>query len=290
MRLSVVVASFGGEEALRRCLESLAPQEQIGEIVVASADPSSAALAAGFRAARFTPAPAEASVFELRSRGVAAARGDHIALTEDHCVARPDWARALLEAHAAGHAVVGGPVDAGGGLGFCGRALHLCEYADHLPPLRDGAAGALSGVNVCYARPALARCRDVWAEAFYENEVHDALREAGVPLHRASRAIVAANLAFPLGDAMSHLRRGGLRFGLYRINRTPPGRRLLLRALAPLVPVVLLARLLRIVAFRRPSWLALALVALPYEACLLGAWSFGEMAGTWGTTSAARER
>lgn len=280
MRLSVVVAAFSGDAALLRCLESLAAQPGVGEIVVASAS-GLPAVAAGFTRLRFVPAPRDASVFELRSSGLALAQGDAVAITEDHCVPGADWARALLDAHAAGHAVVGGPVEPAAGLGFSGRALHLCEYAAHLPPLAEGPAEILSGVNVSYLRTALERCRDVWAEAFYENEVHDALRAQGVTLYRASEAVVTAHLAFPLAAAMRHLQRGGRRFGGYRVRGATPLRRALLRLAAPLVPVVLLWRLLRIVSARRPAWLPFTLRALPYSACLVGAWSWGEALGYW---------
>ncbi len=40
-----------------------------------------------------------ADVFALRAHGLAAARGEIVAILEDHCVAAPDWCRRTLAAH-----------------------------------------------------------------------------------------------------------------------------------------------------------------------------------------------
>lgn len=255
-------------------------QAEVAEVVVVSAAAVDAGLVAGLPRVRFQQAPGAASVFELRSLGVAVAQGDWLALTEDHCTAAPGWARSLLDAHAAGHAVVGGPVEAAADLGLYLRALHLCEYVEHMPPLPDGMTAILSGLNVSYRRDALEACRETWRQAFYENEVHETLLARGHSLHRASAALVTARLAFAPTRAARHLYAGGRRFGERRARGTAARRRAL-RLLAPGVPIVLLARLFGTLARRRPGWLPLALAALPYETALIGAWSLGEARGYW---------
>lgn len=79
------------------------------------------------------------SVFGLRARGVAEARGDLIAVTEDHCLPEPDWVDQLLAAHArhpdavaiAG-AVTNGAVDSA-----WDWANFLMTFAEHVPPMPD---------------------------------------------------------------------------------------------------------------------------------------------------------
>src|SRR3970040_927316 len=125
--VSVVVASFSGEPALRRCLESLEPQTAEAEVIVA-AEVEAAAVArlqARFprlvfvRAARgarvWAPlearfprlvvggAPRRASVFRLRAMGLEQARGRLVALTEDHCTAAPGWLDPPCAQHRGGH-------------------------------------------------------------------------------------------------------------------------------------------------------------------------------------------
>src|SRR6266545_3319122 len=111
--LSVVITSWSGEVALRRCLESLLPQACDAEIIVAFRDVVNPALLTDdrFRNVRFVRAPADANVFQLRSLGVHEARAASIALIEDHCLVGPGWFDALISAHSAGLMVCGGPIE-----------------------------------------------------------------------------------------------------------------------------------------------------------------------------------
>lgn len=278
---SVVVASFCGEPALRRCLQSLEPQADAAEVIVATdvEIQAVARLEARFPRFRFLPAPRGTSVFRLRAMGVPHASAPMVALTEDHCTADPGWLEALRAEHAAGHAVVGGAVENGIGASAYDWALYLCEYAAHMPPLRDGPARTLTGVNVAYDREALAGCRGVWSEAFYENEVHDALQAAGHPLRRAGSACVTSHLALPFRQASAHLFRGGQRFGAYRRGRASPTARALLPVAAPAVPALLTWRVARTIAARRPRLMGTFARALGHVAVLNGAWAAGEALG-----------
>ncbi len=282
--VSVVVASFSGEAALARCLESLDAQTT-GCEVIASTDLEGEALArlsARFPRARVLTAAPGTSAFRLRSLGVVEARGRLIALTEDHCTAAPGWLAALSAAHAAGHAVVGGVVENGRAAGAYERALYWCEYAAQMPPLPEGPSAFLSGVNVAYDRDVLLALRHVWQEVFYESEVHAALRAAGQRLHRAPSAVVTSHLDFAFGEALAHLRRGGRRYGRERIARSGPAQRALLCLGVPAVPALLLWRVVAAVVSRRPRELGHLLLALPHAACLVTAWGAGEALGYWG--------
>jgi hypothetical protein len=177
---------------------------------------------------------------------------------------------------------VGGAVENG----LAGRAydwaLYLCEYAAHMPPLGDGPAAALSGVNVAYDREALMGCRPVWREAFYENEVHDALHAAGHRLQRSGTASVSSQLSLPLRDAAAHLFRGGRRYGRYRRARSSPAVRALLPLGALALPAFLTWRVVRAVAARRPDRLGFTMKGLAYIVALNSAWAAGEARGYLG--------
>lgn len=279
--VSVVVASFSGEAALRRCLESLEPQTAEAEVIVA-AEVEAAAVArlqARFPRLVFVRAPRGTSVFRLRAMGLERARGRLVVLTEDHCTAAPGWLDALLARHREGHPVVGGPVENGLTKGPYDWALYLCEYAAHMPPLRDGPAPALSGVNVAYERELLAGCVGLWQDAFYENEVHDALQASGIRLQRSGRAAVSTHLALPFREAAAHLFRGGRRFGRYRRGRSSPALRALLPVAALALPALLTWRVLRAVAARRPERLGAMARGLGYVVALNSAWAAGEALG-----------
>jgi hypothetical protein len=277
---SVVVASFSGETALERCLSSLLPAAAGAEIVVATnVSPTAVTrLTARFPAGRFFTFPPETNVFQLRSRGLEQAHGQWIALLEDHCTVPSNWLAGLRAAHDAGHLVVGGPID-NGTHNLYGWALYLCEYCAYMPPVSEGRVRALLAANTSYSAPTLAACRAVWQDAFYDNEVHDALLAAGHTLYLAENARVESHLRLTLLEATAHLFAGGRRFGGYRKARASSWQRGLWLLAGPAIPAVLLARIFRRLWSRRADRLGTVLLGLPYLLCLVLAWAAGEALG-----------
>jgi hypothetical protein len=117
---------------------------------------------------------------------------------------------------------------------------------------------------------------------FYESEVHEALRRAGHPLHRAAGAEVTAHLSFAFGEAVAHLFRGGVRYGRGRLARSSPAAKAARCLAVPAVPAVLLWRVVDAVLWRRPREAGHLALALPCAVCLLTAWAAGEAVGYWG--------
>jgi len=291
--MSVVVASWAGETALFRCLGSLEPQWGPTEIIVAfNGEPEPVAgLAARSPKLRLVRGPEGASVFRLRTLGIEQARGRVIALTEDHATVSPRWVEALCTAHRAGRAIVGGPVENGLVERAYDWALYLCEYGLHMPPVSEGPVDQLSGINVSYDHDLLISCRNIWRDAFRENEVHDALRTAGHQPYLIPDAWVKSHLPMRLGEAMMHLFGGGCHFGRYRTSRSTSLGRLFLALASPAVPLILLGRLAHRVAVRQPARIWHLVRGLGYLALVLGAWSAGEALGyvSRGTSAAVAE-
>lgn len=82
-----------------------------------------------------------------------------------------------------------------------------------------------------------------------------------------------------LASAMGHLYSGGRQYGNYRRSDASALTRALRIAASPAVPLVLIGRVIRRVAARRPALLGTLLLGFPYLVCLLGAWSLGEAIG-----------
>ena len=97
-------------------------------------------------------------VFELRALGAAAATGEIVAMTEDHCVPAADYLAAMLAAHerhpqlAVAGAVVNGTTD-----GSINRVNFLLVHARNVPP-RDSLPGSgwiPTPSNISYKRRCL---------------------------------------------------------------------------------------------------------------------------------------
>jgi hypothetical protein len=97
-------------------------------------------------------------VFELRARAVERARGEIIALTEDHCIVGQDWCQQILDAFAANPSAmaVTGPV-------LNGSIDHLIDWANFLhtfgsvfPPVNEGQRERVPpAANVAFRRSAI---------------------------------------------------------------------------------------------------------------------------------------
>ena len=279
--ISVVVAAWSGEKALARCLESLSHHSENAEIIVATN------LAAGtvreiethYPHAEFIFAASDATVFNLRALGADKARARLIALIEDHVTVSRSWMETLLAAHAGGTPVIGGPIANGLSQRAYDRALYLAEYGIYMPPVSCGPSEILSGVNVAYDRALLEQYREIWKDAFYETDVHAALRGAGYSLQLEPDALVRSHLEMTPRRAMIHLFQGGKHFGLFRRSQSAAVARAFWLLVSPAIPFLLLLRIMRQVARKEPTALPQLLVSLPFLLLLLGSWGAGEAAG-----------
>jgi hypothetical protein len=279
--ISVVVASWSGETLASACLASLAPQCADAEVIVATNAPagSTERLRALHPTMCFLQAEPDATVFELRSMGAAAATGALVALIEDHATVAPTWVSSLIAAHRSGAQVLGGPVANGLTERAVDWALYFSEYGYHIPPVPEGPVGALSGVNIAYDRTALEACREVWSHTLQENEVNDALARMGKRPHMVPDAWVRTHLPMTLKQAAGHLFEGGRHFARYRASRSTGPKRLVWLAISPAVPLVLFGRIATQAASRSPAHLRYLALASFHLAIVLGSWGVGEALG-----------
>jgi hypothetical protein len=158
--LSVVLATIEPWPDLANCLAVLEPQVAAvgGEIIVG--DGHGAALDATKAASdrlTWVRIPG-ASVFELRARAAEKARGEIVALTEDHCIVGPDWCRQILEAFAHNPAAmsVAGPVLNGSTTSRIDWANFLHSFGAYFPPVnRTQRDRCPPPANVAFRRSAI---------------------------------------------------------------------------------------------------------------------------------------
>ena len=280
--ISVVVASFRDLEVLSACLHSLRDQcqEHGAELLVVRSErePSERLqqVAAG---CRVIGAAATDAIPSLRGRGMAAAAGEWVAVTEDHCVADHGWLAALVAAGTPGADVLGGAMgnarrerrtDCGAFFseyGFFGAVAPAAESAG--PPL-------VTGANVAYHRRVVPDVAD-WAQnGSWENVIHERLFAAGHPFRLVPNARVRQNLHYTLGafavDRFEH----GRDFAATRSRNLSVWRRAIFATATPVLPLVLSRRIARAVdPAERPFFAR----ALPATLAFLSAWAAGEATG-----------
>lgn len=278
--LSVVVVALDGGESLARCLTALSQQQNppAMEVLVAHDrhldEPG--AWPHRFPIARFIFCPYPRNYPAMRAAGVRASRGGIVAATEDQCVPPPRWCANIIACHAAQPAAaIGGPVEKRRPDSLLNWAVYLREFGEYTPPLAEGRSAALTDCNVTYKRAALDPIADLWRDEFHEPLVHGALRAAGQTLWLAPSLATEQQRSFTLGFALRERYRFGRLFGRLRLPSLGAGKRALLIAASPLLPLLLTARVL-LRAFAKRKYVGVTLLALPYLLLFSTAWSLGE--------------
>ena len=281
-KLSIVIAAWNGEAMLRECLQSLKGQGETAdiEIIVAANFGGEIRLACEleFGNLTFLAQPAETSVPQLRSAGIAAARGEIVALAEDHCIFDAEWCAEIKKAHLLDHSVVGGSVENSEGQRALDWAVYFYDYGRYMPPNSAGEVASLSGNNVSYKRAALEDVRDLFREGFFETFVHQELARRGHRLYLAPSAIVYHRKRYEFGAALVqcfHLARS---FAARRTSRAPVWTRFGYALGSLLLPVLLPARISATV-LRKKRRLGELFRAFPFVLVLMANWSFGEFCG-----------
>ena len=239
--------------------------------LVTVADPEIAARKAGSREHHDT----------LRARGLAAARGQIVALLEDQ--ARPDrhWSEHIIAAHATDAAAVGGAIENGIDRPL-NWAVYFCDFARYQNPLPAGASEFASDANTAYKRAALDSVRPLWQASFREVVVNGALIAAGRSIVLSPDIVVYQQRSdLELGSALRERFVWGRSYGATRSTMLTTFRRLVYAALCPLLPLVTLQRIAGI-AWRRRRHFGKFLRAVPLIALLSSSWSAGECAGYLG--------
>jgi hypothetical protein len=253
-QLSIVIATTQPWPEMRDVLESLYDQarELQAEIIVAEGHGHGQpdASSSPFPDVTWISSPG-ASVYELRTVAMTRARGDIIAVTEDHCRVNPDWCARVLAAHRefpeAG--VIGGAVENGATGALMDWASFFYANGPAMSPLRRGRCRQIVQLNLSYKRRALSGpVRPVGRMEWVLNED---LRRHGETLVADDRIVVYhfQSLGF-LGTCRLHFH-GSRAVAGFRLNGIGWSERIVRLAACAVMPPLLFARALVTVLAKR---------------------------------------
>lgn len=278
--LSVVIATTQPWPEIRATLDSLRDQAQaIGaEVIVVDGHghglPEPPAVADVVRVRE-----PGASVFRLRALGLARARGEVVAVTEDHCRVRPDWCAAVVAAHHRhpGAGVIGGVVENGATRSLVDWAQFLVANGPFMPPVQVGPTRWVSGqANLSYKRRALPP--DVPERGIMEMLYTRALADAGETLRIDDTLVVDHVQSVGVRGSCALNYHNGRSIAGFRLAQMGTLERLARLAGVVILPPYLLARTLaRAIAKRRHVREAVA--SLPFLCLFLCCHAAGEAVG-----------
>ena len=292
IQLSILITVVSGKEPVRRCLLTLQPQAQAvaAEIIVPYDEWAMEVgeLQPEFPEVNFhliadsvganVPAHQHRLYDRRRAVGLGLARGEVIAMTEDHAVPASDWVKQILVAHRQPFGVIGGAIENGIDRPM-NWALYYCDFGRYGCPLTEGDVEYVSDVNVSYKREALEAVRDVWRDEYHETTVHWTMKQRGIEL-RLDPALKVYQHRPPmtLVKAFRERTEWGRVFAETRVAAIGLLQRIFFALVAPLLPAVLLTRVAKNMLRQHRSFAQMA-TALPLAAGLLIGWAWGELIG-----------
>jgi hypothetical protein len=231
MRLSVIVTCTQPWPEVRGCFERLVPQVRAGDIELIVADGSAGGLdVEAAERVRWLRSPGRGP-HELRLAALVQARGDVVAITEDHCDVAPDWCERVLDAHARhpDAVAIAGPVTNGAAGGLMDRASFFLVHGRNVPEHagRPGDWFPPAGSNVSYKRERI-MC-DVQRPGDLELVITPRLWADGL-LGFDEKVVVAHSQSLGIAEHVrNHFHSGRSHAGLVAARGTPACRRALAR-------------------------------------------------------------
>lgn len=274
--VTVVIGSNASSESLAACLEALEGQRDGVEVLVHEGQPSSSELHARFPWAEFAVAR-DQLVPEHWRDGIDRASGDIVALTIAQMIPAPDWIATIRRLHEE-HDVVGGAIEPGRGLRLVDWAEYFCRYARDMPPFEPSGNVELAGDNAAYKRPLLESIAETYRQGFWEPVSHRRLAADGITLWHDPSLIVRQGRSAGVGAFVRQRLLHGRRYGHQRGAHFSRARNLIGVIAAPLVPVLMTARVLRQV-FGKGRYRGRSLLALPVIVAYNAVWAYAEARG-----------
>jgi hypothetical protein len=280
--LSIVVATTKPWPEIRACLDSLMDQAtKVGaEILVA--DGHGRGLPDEGRESYqgvIWLKELGASVFGLRKLGMRQARGEIIAITEDHCRVTSDWCEQIILAHKdyPDAAAIGGAVDNGATTSLIDWANFFLVFAPFVSPIRNGPSERIClQANISYKRRVVDRIASQLGvmEMLFIRQ----LRNEGEVLIADDRLLVSHVQSHGFwGTFAAHFHNGRSIAG-FRLEHLGSMERMLRLGSTAILPPYLLWSTLRALVSKR-QFLGQVFASLPLLALLVWCHAAGEFVG-----------
>lgn len=279
IKLSIVIAAWNGVESLRRCLVSLENQIKTAEVIVVSNFSTADLLAdSRFSFVKFIELAAEITVPQLRNRGINAARGEIVALSEDHCLFDENWCQDVIKVHESNHTAIGGAIENVKNSRTLDWAVYFYDYGKYMPPNQSGETETLSGFNSSYKKEVLRELQEIYQDGFFETFFNEELKKRGHKLYLTDSAIIYHAKNYELKKTLIQFYHLARSFAAKRVSNAPFSKRIGFATVSFLLPIVLPTRIgLNIIEKKRN--IKELVSSFHLIIILMSVWSWGEFRG-----------
>ena len=279
-RVSIVIAAWPDAAGLSKCLGSIESQrdDQMQVIAATTIDPP-AELVRRFDWVQWLDPAGDALIPNLWSKGMAVANGEIVAITIGHFVPASDWLEQIKQAHRRlDSAGIGGAIDPPRGGSAVDWATYFLRYSNYFKYEREQTVTDIAGDNASYKREAISAHWESISEGFWEPEFHRLLLATGQSMTFVPVIRVTQRASFGIRRFCAQRLSHGRHFGRERMHGKSLVFRLAGLAAAPLIPVILLGKIVRRLT-KKPSYLGAFLGSLPVLFLFIVFWALGE---AWG--------
>lgn len=222
--------------------------------------------------------PESSLVPHLWRDGIAAARSPKVALTTSQFVPPPGWVVAAKSVDLERWAGVGGPIANDPAVNPTRWAVFFLRYMAFAHPQAASEVPEIAADNAVYRLSEIAKHPDLLQRGFWEPSFHQRFRNAGQALFMDPALLTIHRGQDTVMDFCRRRFQHALEFGKARAIAVPLSRRIGYVVMVPLVPLVLLFRIVRRVV-RQPRYVGPLLVSSPWLLLFCLAWSIGEGSG-----------
>ena len=284
--VSIIIASYNSASTIEDCLRALAPQcgPEAAEVVVVDSggDDSGARIEAGFPWVRLIRSEERLYPGGARNLGIEGTRGRVIAFIDADCIADLEWVRRIREAHQRPAAVIGGVIEIARPRGPLDWAAYFCSFHLWMPGAPEGPTDDIPTCCLSVKRDAFERYGPFRPHGFSsDTEFNRTVIEGGDRVELDPK-IRVGHIAHPrVGQFVSRFFVRGRAFAMscVRSERLSGFGRAMRIVRAPLVPLVLYARIVRRAWATECPYRGRLLLASPWVIAGYALWAAGEAAG-----------
>lgn len=281
-KFSIIIPSVNGLPTLAECLQAIERQkcDFNFEIIVVDRTPDETAdyIRLNFPQVELIKLSAPCGIPEMRFIAIERARGEFLAVTEDHCIAPENWLAEIAGAHDAGYAVVGGAVENASRRRLLDRAVFLCEYSQFMPPAPRGEADFLTGNNTSYRRSIIEKLDESLLKNYWEYFLHAELRQRGVKFLSEPSIVVRHKKEFGFGYFIRQRFHYSRSFAAMRARKSTFFRQILYLLYMPLLPFHGLWKIFENVRLKNRNYSEFV-QALPLLSAFMISYALGELTG-----------
>ncbi len=282
MSISVVIASQDSAATVAECLTSLERQRTNSEaeiiVVDNSSDGSAHIIERQFPSVDLVKVAGPCLIPELWAQGAARATGRVIAFITAHGIPDREWLSEIARRHESGYAGIGGAIENKRPSSVTQWAIYFTRFAPFMLPFSSHPVGQIPGDNAAYKRFVLEECADLIKKGFWDTDVNNWLRMRGHGLLLTPGMIVHHARSCGVWAFFRQRVQHGRIFGATRIRGAAPLWHLAYLTFTPLIPMVLLAKIVRRVLTKGRNRVEF-FVSFPLVALFAFAWSWGEFLG-----------